>query len=614
MNPWKIMSFAIGLSLLASCKTGEATKDISQPSSFRDDPKIYDPHQAQFLNSHGDMKEAALWFEDVPLGSSGIPMIMFKVFSDLAPEVWGEDMTDLSHLGLPRRTERKFFLDFLDFSRPALPVGMGYHRSQKKIVPFDITSIQVVGLSCGACHTGRVRLDTPDQDQNPLRDTSIRFLLGGTSQQFDPNAFGDAVYRTVTRADFTGAKFRELIQKRQDKEGTNWIFNDPTMIPQHLLEIEVFMKKKDDKGQFVSDTVVDTVKATVLKRQGAIDRLLGPLYSKENPSLYGGTPGQADALGKIAVIANVQPLIAAPVDLPSVWRQDTREYAQFDGSIRDPFFRNLAASLGVGGVAVDVNVVNAYKAADLLARLPAPQYPFAIDSAKAAKGKLHFAKYCSSCHGSTEVGAAAKTVRVPFSIDRGASEARATQLDTDAIGKIGAALKATCETGQRRDSRTPLVPNSYIEVDGKRCDVNNAEILYDQSKSPGTVGQALAGVWSTAPYLHNGSVPNLRSLLVPSLRPAQFVRGNIRYDKVNLGFESDSVDPEFGTYDRETQTVKILTRGVKHPQPVANIKVYDSRLKGNSNQGHTSPEMLGGKDWGQDASATDELLEYLKTI
>jgi mono/diheme cytochrome c family protein len=613
VNKFLLGGTMMSLLALGACKSSERA-NTSETSSFAQDPSIYDPSQGSFLKSHADHKEAAIWFEDIPLASSGIPMIMFRVFSDFAPKIWGNDMEDLSHLGLPRRTETKSFLNSIDMKRPALPVGMGYHRSQKKIIPLDITSVQVVGLTCAACHTGRVRLDSADTDKNENRDTSVRFLIGGTSQQFDPNAFGDAVYKTVSRSDFTGAKFRELIQKRQKENPGMWIFNDPLMMPQHILELEIFLNKKDEDGKYVSDAVVQAVKDTVLKRQSAIDKVLGPLYTKQVSSLYGGTPGQADALGKIAVISGAHPLAAAPVDLPTVWRQNTREYAQFDGSIRDPLFRNLAASFGVGGVAADVNVVNAYKVSDLVMELPQPKFPFAIDQVKAARGAQHFAKYCAACHGSTEANAPAKTVRTPFTIDQGASENRARQLDSDAIAKIAAGLKETCVTGQKRDSRTPLLVGSYIDVDGKRCEVDNNDILFDQSKTPGTVGQALAGIWSSAPYLHNGSVPNLRALLIPAQRPKTFIRGNLRYDKKNLGFVSDTVDAEFGSFDRATNKITLKTRGKSHPKPVANIAIYDTSLIGNKNGGHSTKEMLGGKDWEADREATDELLEYLKTI
>jgi len=63
-------------------------------------------------------------------------------------------------------------------------------------------------------------------------------------------------------------------------------------------------------------------------------------------------------------------------------------------------------------------------------------------------------------------------------------------------------------------------------------------------------GRALNGIWATAPYLHNGSVPNLYSLLLPAApmpgdpagtkyRPAKFTIGSREFDPVNVGFKTD---------------------------------------------------------------------------
>ncbi len=55
----------------------------------------------------------------------------------------------------------------------------------------------------------------------------------------------------------------------------------------------------------------------------------------------------------------------------------------------------------------------------------------------------------------------------------------------------------------------------------------------------GYVAQYLDGIWLSAPYLHNGSVPTLRDLLRPvAQRPAVFYRGYDLYDPANVGFVS----------------------------------------------------------------------------
>ena len=56
----------------------------------------------------------------------------------------------------------------------------------------------------------------------------------------------------------------------------------------------------------------------------------------------------------------------------------------------------------------------------------------------------------------------------------------------------------------------------------------------------------LRGLWFTAPFLHNGSVPTLADLLNPaSQRPATFMRGNFAFDTTVQG--NSNSGHEFGT-------------------------------------------------------------------
>jgi hypothetical protein len=93
----------------------------------------------------------------------------------------------------------------------------------------------------------------------------------------------------------------------------------------------------------------------------------------------------------------------------------------------------------------------------------------------------------------------------------------------------------------------------------------------------------LDGIWATAPYLHNGSVPNLYQLLLPVKdRMKKFYVGTREFDPANVGFVTDARDGAFE---------------------------LDTALPGNSNIGHDT--------YGTDA-LTDEqrwqLVEYLKTL
>jgi cytochrome c peroxidase len=58
-------------------------------------------------------------------------------------------------------------------------------------------------------------------------------------------------------------------------------------------------------------------------------------------------------------------------------------------------------------------------------------------------------------------------------------------------------------------------------------------------------GRPLTGVWATAPYLHNGSVPTLYDLLLPpESRPRSFRLGSREFDPVKVGFVADASRPD----------------------------------------------------------------------
>lgn len=61
--------------------------------------------------------------------------------------------------------------------------------------------------------------------------------------------------------------------------------------------------------------------------------------------------------------------------------------------------------------------------------------------------------------------------------------------------------------------------------------------------------RSLNGIWATAPYLHNGSVPTMWDLLLPaSKRPSSFKVGTRDYDPVKVGFKNEGKN--FNTIQR----------------------------------------------------------------
>ncbi len=97
--------------------------------------------------------------------------------------------------------------------------------------------------------------------------------------------------------------------------------------------------------------------------------------------------------------------------------------------------------------------------------------------------------------------------------------------------------------------------------------------------------RVLHGIWATAPYLHNGSVPNLWELLTPpDQRKPFFMVGSKAYDQVNVGYVTDT-----------------------SPFKDGKLVVGSGAEPGNSNAGH---------DFGKDLSDDERwaLIEYLKQL
>src|SRR5262249_39363666 len=105
----------------------------------------------------------------------------------------------------------------------------------------------------------------------------------------------------------------------------------------------------------------------------------------------------------------------------------------------------------------------------------------------------------------------------------------------------------------------------------------------------------LDGIWATAPYFHNGSVPTVYHVLNSRARPKIYTRSfrtdKDAYDPVKLGWK-----------------VTILRRGADPKLPaVERRKVYDTTQPGRSNGGHTFGDKLTEAE-------RMAVIEYLKTL
>ena len=126
----------------------------------------------------------------------------------------------------------------------------------------------------------------------------------------------------------------------------------------------------------------------------------------------------------------------------------------------------------------------------------------------------------------------------------------------------------------------------------------------------GYKARPLNGVWATAPFLHNGSIPSLMDLLSPpSDRPKLVQLGNIEFDAVNVGIQqNDNLDVEPGQkYNRngyfilDTSVPGNSNRGHEFSNAWDNSKKWDEQKKGVIGPEYTVEERMA-------------IIEYLKTL
>lgn len=201
--------------------------------------------------------------------------------------------------------------------------------------------------------------------------------------------------------------------------------------------------------------------------------------------------------------------------------------------------------------------------------VPAPRYPFAIDAALALKGHGLFNEHCARCHGTYGPDGKYPSKIVPLETigtDRALSDAIGSKRNLDHLNRSW--------IGQQKSP------------DGR---------YYHVEPTPGYQAPPLDGVWATAPYFHNGSVPTLEHVLNSKARPSIFTRS------YGTGRED---------YDTERVGWKITVLDTPPPESIRAVerrKVYDTTRPGLSNRGHTFGD--GFSDGERRA-----VIEYLKTL
>ncbi|RCS49249.1 cytochrome c [Bremerella cremea] len=192
--------------------------------------------------------------------------------------------------------------------------------------------------------------------------------------------------------------------------------------------------------------------------------------------------------------------------------------------------------------------------------LESPKYSGQIDPQKAEAGRIVFNKHCSECHGT--YGENATYPQRMVAID---------EIKTDRA---------------RLDALSP----EHREVYGKSWFNEYGEKAGLIADPAGYVAPPLDGVWATAPYFHNGSVPTLWHVLHPEQRPQIWQWAGKQYDHQKMGI-----------------TVTELSEIPVGLPAIDKREVFDTSRFGKSAAGHDFPNSLSEEE-------KDVVLEYLKTL
>jgi hypothetical protein len=471
-----------------------------------------------------------------------------------------------------------------------LPIGFAIEKHFDAPYANPPSSGPVVGLTCAACHTGRITYKVGNVTKGILIEGGSAMINLAEFQE----ALGRALWLTVnfsTRFD----RFARGVLGEKPKPGEK-------------------EQLKKDLAWFLNVGLESKEYARAHKLTGTV-----------------GGFGRTDALGlignRVFVALGNENLIVpdAPVNFPPLWDTAWFDWVQYNASIRMPMVRNIGEALGVGApvnlderkgplFASTVNVRNLHLMEDQLggrAELTGLRSPkwnetglaelYPLDRAWVDRGATLYTKYCQHCHlpPMHELEADVRRPEPKYKevwITDPRSKKRILRLTKCDLREIGTDPNQAMNLYRRvavfREKTVPARDGLYavtefirrdkyrsLQPGGLSCaeaelydrfrivpEVTDDDILHGKGidavlvANPQYKARPLDGIWATPPFLHNGSVPNLYQMLLPvAKRDRTFYLGSTVYDPVHAGFETGEFPGGF---------------------------LLDTSLPGNSNDGH----------------------------
>jgi hypothetical protein len=516
-----------------------------------------------------------------------------------------------------------------DADLAALPVGftLAYTR------PFtpDPSPVRFVGLACAGCHSTRL----------PDRGPTGKLVYGAGNSGLDLIGFFEAFRGALLKKKIKDSVPADRRANRSITEGPDLDASDYEYAVS-LASVKAARQKRSLPALTFAEELM--VRLWLANAQGLAQKntmkydLPATAQQLRSPQYNGVGPGRTQPF--VTLDNEVLNLPAKDnrgySKIPAVFREGDREWAQFDGSVRDHHTRSGLAAMTAGGsvdnlgglgVGHDIMAAADYTRTQLAGPrwqeifgkppggAPAPNptdAEAALLDVDHIRGREVYSQHCASCHGrpdpehpgrwltdpdhKTLFGKIVPAIN-PFTIDgqpladwvKFPNEAQWAQQHTDP------------ERVVFRDSRVmPYVLFTYFDrnhphkTTGEYYPLEHPlAIVRDRIRSSGGyVNAPLDSLFTRAPYLHNGSVPTLAQLINLEPRPTTFLRGKNLYDPDKAGI----VVPD----GKPAQTNEDL------------YWTFDTTQRGNLNTGHNYPWAFDDKD--RDEKALRDLLEYLKTF
>ncbi len=515
----------------------------------------YDLNKLEFIGFNAEGKEERRGLESILRGDEyfyGIPEKIFKInFSRFSQKkLW-----ELGNIPSPSSKNEKLYLS--DFRRDVgkfkkLPLGLS---------SFERNGERIVNTNCFSCHAGVV---------------AGKVIAGLPSTNFDP-------HNQIIQTD----KLLPMYQK--DSKNLKKFFHNTLR--------KILLNKQQDEHlsgfmDYFEHIIKPASKNTILRGDNS-----GPWVVWHTIAKLSDPPNGleiSDVTKKTELEKKLLSNTIFPQITPSPWwnlKYKKRSFWLSDVTHLSPttFSLNLLDHHEENKNQAQQRMDRTKTHLDYARSIKSPTYPFPINEERAQRGYqvFHSNGRCFKCHGIYSEDGELKEEDFP----------NKEQVDMGTDPEYSNVLQSLRPLYQQAD----LVFSSYKN---KGYYASGENFIARIPEAPGYSPPPLKGIWASAPYFHNGSVPTLAGVLDAAKRPLIW---QIEIDPFSYN------QNDVGLIYKEISSKNYLKLKKKHKQNSLKRKhlsfrrIYNTQEYGRSNQGHNVGDKLTEKE-------KIDLLEYLKKL